>query len=119
MDEDVTLADILTLAKETGTDLLYYREVGIWRYGDYAHVVLGRYQRLTHVALREYRAAGLKEALLGRGQPQTAGRHNYLGWDVLRPSPRIIGEQFRVTTSERQRLASAWFEWNRSQVVSQ
>jgi SAM-dependent methyltransferase len=113
VDEDVTSADILILAKETGTDLLYYREVGIWRYGDYAHVVLGRFQHLTHVTLREYRAAGLRECvkrLLGRGQTQTAGRRDYLGSDVLRPSPRNIGHSFKVTASERQRLVSSWFE---------
>jgi SAM-dependent methyltransferase len=121
VDEDVTLEDILVLAKETGTQLLYYREMGIWRYGDYAHLVLGRYQNLADVTLREHRpgsVAALKQrvkCLLGLSQTRSTGCRDYLGSDVLRPSPRNIGDQFRVTARERERLASSWFERNRSQ----
>lgn len=115
VDEHVTPADIIVLTKETGTQMLYYREIGIWRYGDYAHVVLGRYQSLSDVALREFRPrgiAGLKQRvkrLLGRGQALSSGRHDYLGSDVLRHSPRNIEEGFRVTGRERKRLASSWY----------
>jgi SAM-dependent methyltransferase len=124
VDEDVTSGDVIVLAKETSTQILYYREIGIWRYGDYAHLVLGRYQNLADVALREYRPGGVAalkqrvKRLLGRGQTQTEGRHDYLGSDVLRPSPRNIGDQFRVTASERQRFASSWYVRNRSQAGS-
>jgi SAM-dependent methyltransferase len=124
VDEDVMPADILVLAKETGTQLLYYREIGIWNYGDYAHVVLGCYQHLAHVGLREYRPGGLAaleqrvNRMLGRSEAQSTGRNDYLGSDVLRPSPRNIGARFRVTARERQRLASSWFQRNRGETGS-
>jgi len=115
VDEDVTPADIVVLAKETRSQLLYYREVGIWRYGDYAHVVLGRYQRLTNVELREQkvtRTAVLKQSVkrvLGKGQATSSARRDYLGLDVLRPSPRYVDKLFKVSSRERTQLALSWF----------
>src|ERR1700677_5190169 len=44
VDEDVDISDIVRLAVETDTRLLFYREVGIWHYGDYAHLALARFQ---------------------------------------------------------------------------
>jgi hypothetical protein len=114
VDEDVTLADIVILANETRTNLLYYREVGIWRYGDYAHVVLGRYRTLTNVKLREYKPAAtlaLKEGvkrLLGRGQSLSLAGCDYLGSDVLRRRPRRLDDRFRVSAIQRRRLAASW-----------
>jgi 2-polyprenyl-3-methyl-5-hydroxy-6-metoxy-1,4-benzoquinol methylase len=119
VDEDVTPADIIVLAKETDTQLLYYREIGIWQYGDYVHLVLGRYQTLTTVELREYRPEGVAalkqrvQHLLGHGQTLSTGRCDYLGSDVLRPSPRDAADRFRVTARERKRLASSWFRRSR------
>jgi trans-aconitate methyltransferase len=113
VDEDVTPADILSLAASTDAQLLYYREVGIWRYGDYAHAVVGRCQALADVRLREYKPEGraaLKQhakRLLGREQRSKA-RTDYLGSDVLRPTPHRFAERFKVSESERKRLASAW-----------
>ena len=118
VDEDVTPADIVVLAKETNSQLLYYREVGIWRYGDYAHVVFGRYQTLADVKLREYKPgarAALKQGvkgLLGRSQSLSTARRDYLGSDVLRPSHRRFHDGFRVSASERRSLASSWFRRN-------
>ncbi len=118
VDEDVAPADILNFAASTGTQLLYYREVGIWRYGDYAHAVVGRYQSLAGVKLREYKAAGtaaLKQhakRLLGRGQAPSTARRDYLGSDVLRPVPRHADELFRVSATVRKRLASSWLRRN-------
>lgn len=113
VDEDVTPSDIVVLAKETNNQLLYYREIGIWRYGDYAHVVLGRYQILTDVEVRESKrlASALKQIakrLLGRGQAAPTARRDYLGSDVLRPVPRYFDDRFSVNPRERNRLASSW-----------
>jgi trans-aconitate methyltransferase len=120
VDEDVTPADIVVLAKETSSQLLYYREVGIWRYGDYAHVVFGRYQTLADVKLREYKPgtrAALKQGvkgLLGRSQSAASTvRRDYLGSDVLRPSHQRFQNRFRVSANERRSLASSWF-WRNS-----
>lgn len=118
VDEDVTPADILTFAADTDTQLLYYREAGIWRYGDYAHVVVGRYQSLADVKVREYKLEGtaaLKQhakRLLGRPQTISRGRRDYLGSDVLRPVPRNADDRFRVSATMRKRLASSWLRWN-------
>lgn len=115
VDEDVTPADILTFAEETGTQLLYYREIGIWHYGDYAHVVLGRYENLAGVALRQYKPEGVAalkhrfKRLLSGGRTQLTECRDYLGSDVLQSSPCHIYKRFKVTASERNRLASAWF----------
>jgi 2-polyprenyl-3-methyl-5-hydroxy-6-metoxy-1,4-benzoquinol methylase len=124
IDENVTATDITVLANETHTQLLYYREVGIWQYGDYAHVVLGRYQMLADVELREYRPKGVArlkrwvKRLLRYAQPHSIGRRDYLGSDVLRPSPRYIHHRFRVTAGERKRLAAAWFQSSRGKIGS-
>lgn len=118
VDEDVMPTDILVLAGETSTQLLYYREVGIWRYGDYAHVVLGRYRNLTDVKLREYKPAArtaLKrrvKRLLGRGETISTARRDYIGPDVLCPSRRHFDDRFRVSAWERRRLVSSWFRRN-------
>lgn len=82
VDEDVNLADVVMLSKETGTQMIYYREIGIWHYGDYAHVVLGRYQNLTSVALRQSRPGGVAalrqcvKRLLDGDQPRSTGRRD-------------------------------------------
>jgi len=118
VDEDVTPQNIVTLAKETDTQLLCYREVGIWHYGDYAHVVVGRYQSLAEVKLREYRparVAALKQhakRLMGRLRGPSGSRSDYLGSDVLRPTPRHVDERFRVSAIARKRLVSSWLRRN-------
>jgi len=115
VDEDVTLADAITLAEETGTQILYYREVGIWRYGDYAHLVLGRYKLLTDVALRAVKGGRLAEVkqrfkrLLKKYDTHSSGRLDYLGTDLLRDHPRITNNRFKVMAGQRRRLASMWF----------
>jgi SAM-dependent methyltransferase len=124
VDEDVTPQDIVELARDTETRLLYYREVGIWHYGDYAHVVIGRYPSLADVKLREYKPAGaaaLKQHakhLLGRQRDLSAARSDYLGSDVLRPSPRRFDERFRVSANARKRLASSWLRRSPSKAGS-
>lgn len=115
IDEDVEISNIVRLAEETDTRLLFYREVGIWHYGDYAHLALARFQSMAEVTLRDYKPSGIAELkrrikrLLRRGETSRASFRDYLGSDVLRRWPRNIGAQLKVTARERQRLASAWF----------
>ena len=42
VDEHITIADMTALGEAVDARLVYYREVGIWRYGDYFHAVLAR-----------------------------------------------------------------------------
>jgi SAM-dependent methyltransferase len=42
IDEDVWIETMSTLAKDLGSEILLYQEVGVWHEGDYAHAVLGR-----------------------------------------------------------------------------
>ena len=41
VDEDIDLPVVETLAKDTNTSILLYREVEIWYRADYIHAVLG------------------------------------------------------------------------------
>ena len=43
VDEDIDLEVVHRLARETGTDVLLYKEVSVWHQGDYAHIALGAY----------------------------------------------------------------------------
>jgi SAM-dependent methyltransferase len=116
IDEDIGLQEIATIAKETGTKFLYYREVGIWRYGDYFHLVLGKYQSLVNVTLRQATPEGLAvikrpiKRLLGRIGTEPGGRRDYLGADLLRPARAIFASRFHVSLAERRSLASAWLQ---------
>jgi SAM-dependent methyltransferase len=116
VDEDVGPDDILRLGGEIGARLLCYREVGIWRYGDYFHAVLGRTQPLPDVSLRQPRPSGraaAKQALkqaLGRAPRTSAPLRDYLGSDLLRGDARAAASRFAVSDAERRRLASAWTE---------
>jgi SAM-dependent methyltransferase len=42
IDEDITVDVIAQLARDTRTDVLLYKEIGVWHEGDYAHAVLGK-----------------------------------------------------------------------------
>lgn len=113
VDESIDIVQILALAEETATRPLYYREVGVWRYGDYCHAVLGRGANLQPVALREPRGGGgrqrlkgLVKAVLG-GAPAGDGLRDHLGPDLLRPMRGDLARRFRVTAVERLRLAAA------------
>jgi 2-polyprenyl-3-methyl-5-hydroxy-6-metoxy-1,4-benzoquinol methylase len=112
IDEDVRPGDMLALAAATHTRLMYFREVGIWRYGDYAHAVLGRYRELAEVARRKPRPKGLthvKTAIKNvlRSSVGSEGRTNYLGFDFPgNPRPKSA-PSFRVTSAQRRRLIKA------------
>lgn len=114
VDEDIGPAEIATLAAETGTRQLYYREVGIWRYGDYFHLVLGRHEPLSPVALRQpvpEGLAALKQMVkkrLGRLPGDVEHGRDRLGADVLRPAPAEFAKRFQVSLAERRSIASQW-----------
>ncbi len=116
VEEDIDLAEIATLAKETATEVVYYRKTGIWRYGDYAHLVLARYRNLTNVKLREHvhpsRVVRIRRALkrLITGESNaTDALHDYLGPDIF--GPQIFSEhsRFNVSSLKRRRLSNRWF----------
>jgi SAM-dependent methyltransferase len=119
VDEDIGLSEIATLAKQTGTKLVYYREVGIWRYGDYFHLVLSKHETLARAALGTPPLEGIAalkqiiKRLLGRAVAPSAGRRDYLGADLLRPRPANVATRFQVSLAERRALASAWLSRNR------
>src|SRR5262249_34690753 len=54
IDECIGYDEIAVLARDTATQIVYYRTTGIWHYGDYAHLVLARYSAMKDVKLREY-----------------------------------------------------------------
>jgi hypothetical protein len=114
VDQDVSPEDVLRLGAEIGARLLCYREVGVWRYGDYFHAVLGRTRRLPDVALRRPKARGPAAAkqvarqLLGRAPPIAESLSDYLGPDFLRQTRDQPLSRFRVSLAERRRLAAAW-----------
>ena len=118
VDEDISPQAIILLASETDTQLLYYREVGIWHYGDYAHVVLGRYESLAEVKLREHKPVGAEalkqhaKRLTGRLRNQSAARSDYLGSDILRPNPYRFAKLLTVNANLRRRLVSSWLQRN-------
>jgi cyclopropane fatty-acyl-phospholipid synthase-like methyltransferase len=55
VDEEITPEGLCSIARDLGRDLLMYREVDIWKSGDYAHAVIGRSQfpRPAHKSRRE------------------------------------------------------------------
>jgi SAM-dependent methyltransferase len=114
VDEDIHPADIVRLADAIGARLLCYREVGIWRYGDYFHAVLGKTRAPPDmVALRQPRPRGFAAAkrslkrLLGRSPPDVRGSGDALGPDLLKGSASAA-RRFDVSDAERRRLAAAW-----------
>jgi SAM-dependent methyltransferase len=69
IDEHITIETISTLAKETATEVLFYREVGIWHEGDYAHAVLGRQTDWVPVPpTHPSRRTTLIKSLFGKGR---------------------------------------------------
>ncbi|MBI4366372.1 MAG: class I SAM-dependent methyltransferase [Deltaproteobacteria bacterium] len=114
VDEDIGIEEIKTLSQNAAADLLYYRKLGIWEYGDYAHIVFGRFQELAPVAVRQNQPpeglAALKQRVkrLVRGTEPSTGLKDYLGTDSGRPRSRDVAERFAVSLAERRRLASAW-----------
>jgi trans-aconitate methyltransferase len=114
VDEDIHPHDIQRLASDVGARLLAYREIGVWRYGDYFHAVLGKTRVMADVALRQPKLSRFEalrltaKRLLGRAPPAAEALSDYLGPDLLRPATRKSASRFGVSTAERRRLAAAW-----------
>ena len=113
VDEDIDLPQISELAEATDTKLLFYRKLGIWNYGDYFHMVLGRYQNLAPVAVREWQPEGwqaVKHAVKRRfgPAPESAGLRDYLGADLLAEGGADPRAKFQVSLAERRRVAANW-----------
>jgi SAM-dependent methyltransferase len=49
IDEDITVETLLEFASSTGTDLCYYKEIGVWHEGDYLHSVMRKKTRWVPV----------------------------------------------------------------------
>ena len=111
IDESIDAGQILALAAATRTRLVSYREVGVWRYGDYIHAVLSRAENLRPVALRQARRGGVQQLkgwlkpILGREAAPQSGARNLLGVDVASPQRARIARPFQVSDGERRRLA--------------
>lgn len=111
VDEDIDLGVAETFARETKTELVHYRQVGVWRYADYAHLVFGRF-RPVPVLAREIKPSGLPglkhrvKRLIGRTVAD--GESDYLGYDFGRPRAGERLRRFQVGASERRRIAAAW-----------
>ncbi|HWF76490.1 MAG TPA: methyltransferase domain-containing protein [Caulobacteraceae bacterium] len=111
VDEDIDLGVAETFARETQTDLVHYRQVGIWRYGDYAHLVFGRFSPAPVIA-REAKPSGLPglkhrvKRLIGR--TATDGEKDYLGYDFGRARTAERRRRFQVAARERRQIAAAW-----------
>lgn len=114
VDEHIYPQQIIMLADHVDARLLYYREVGVWHYGDYFHVVLGRGEKLPAVTLRQPKREGLAairelvKQFFGCAVPIVSGRSDYLGRDLLNPRVADHASRLQVSTAERRRLAAAW-----------
>ena len=116
VDEFVTVGDVVRIANDTDSKLLYYREIGVWQYGDYLHTVLGRYRELVRVSWRQQNPAPLAgfrqhlKSMLRGEQAGAAECSHYLGSDLFRPARRNSVDRFRVSAHERNALASSWHQ---------
>ena len=108
VDEDIGLEEIGAFARDTQTELAYFRQVGIWRYGDYAHLVFARFG-YDRVQARAPLPGGLRSKLnKALGRDPREGRTHHLGFDVSAPVEPQRLARFQVGRAERARLASAW-----------
>lgn len=114
VDEDVTPACFCGLADFIGVDLLMYRAVGIWRYGDYAHAVIGRMPELTSVHARVSRPGGgsalkkIVRQLRSSSEEQGASLGHVLGRDLFVPQASHGFRLKAVSQLERKRVMEAW-----------
>ena len=114
VDEDVTPACFSGLADFIGVDLLMYRAVGIWRYGDYAHAVIGRMPELTTVGARAGGSRGgsalkkLVRQLRSPSEAPTDPSGHLLGRDLFVPQASHGFRLKSVSQLERKRIMEAW-----------
>ena len=114
VDEAVFVPDLIRLAKDTNTHLIYYREIGVWNYGDFAHAVLARLQGLAPVALRQRKIKGLtglkhKFASLIQRNSHRNEFVDYLVHDAISSTRKKASPRFDVSSKERRRLVESQF----------
>jgi len=81
VDEDISIDMISALAGDTGTQVLLYQEVGVWHEGDYAHAVVGKYERWRAVTRSRPPTGGIRrirKLLLGGAEPLVPPRSQRL-----------------------------------------
>ena len=72
IDEHISIETISTFAKETATEVLFYKEVGIWHEGDYAHAVLGKQIDWLPVSQNPpSKRTGFLNSLFGKGHARS------------------------------------------------
>lgn len=115
VDEDVGPEDLCTFASETGTDIVYYRAIGVWQYGDYAHAVFARYRNLETVEFRDAGCGGISgvklalKKVVGHSSIQRSAHENYLGNDPLRTKkPNNVARCWHVSSTVRLKCAEMW-----------
>ncbi len=72
VDEDIDLKVLNELRGATETEVLLYQEVSVWRQGDYAHAVLGRWQNMAELVPSAAAGVGWRDRLLRRLAPRDA-----------------------------------------------
>lgn len=111
IDEDIRVEEVLKLANDTGCSILYYREVGIWHQGDYAHFAIGRFRKLSDVPPclwnPDISIKGQLKSVLGKGTPCNEEEY-YLGPSAHLPTRRGRIQKFSVQRMTRVRLANQW-----------
>jgi SAM-dependent methyltransferase len=110
VDEDVGPIEAHAIAQDTESELLNYRQVGIWKYGDYAHFVFGRFAAMSDLDSR-LRAGpkSLKQQLKSIVKsPEPELPANYLGPDVHDNAQPSQASKFLVPSGERDIIAALW-----------
>lgn len=110
VDEDVGPLEAHAIAQDTQSELLSYRQVGIWRYGDYAHFVFGRFSTMLEIDSRLLAGPkSLKQQLKSLvKKAETEVPRNYLGPDVHANDSPSQMSKFLVSSEERQTIANLW-----------
>lgn len=110
VDEDVGPIEAHAIAQDTKSELLNYRQVGIWKYGDYAHFVFGRFASMSELDSRLLAGPkSLKQQLKSIVKPSEPELpSNYLGPDVHANAQLGQTGKFLVPNEERGMIADRW-----------
>jgi hypothetical protein len=110
VDEDVGPLEAHAIAQDTQSELLSYRQVGIWRYGDYAHFVFGRFNTMSALDSRlPAPPQTLKQQLKSLvKKAETEVPRNYLGPDVHANDSHGQISKFIVPKEKRKTIANLW-----------
>jgi SAM-dependent methyltransferase len=114
VDEDVGPDEAIQASSAMGARLAYYREVGVWNYFDYAHIVFVRLKALVPVAMRQpQERKGMRHSIkqfISKCLSTRSGDDEFRSTDVLSPVSTSNFEKFALNSAIRRRQASAWKE---------